>query len=79
MSEDVGAPSALAGWNVRIIFGSIVLAFCMGLIAYVVLKGTPGNSLHDSAQSWAFLLIFAILGGFGVGTLAEPLLNALKK
>jgi len=77
MSDETSAPSTLASWNVRIIFGSIVLAFCMYVILYVVLKGAPGNSLHDSALSWAFMLIAAILGGFGVGTFAAPLLSAL--
>lgn len=79
MSEDAAAPSAAAGWNVRVIFGSVVLALCIALIAYLVAKGSPTNSLHESALSWGFILIAAILGGFGVGTLAAPLLSALKK
>lgn len=62
-----GAPSALASWNVRIIFGSIVLGFCMALIAYTMLLGKSDNSLHQSALSWSFALILAILFGFGVG------------
>lgn len=79
MSDDTGAPSATAGWNVRVIFGSGIIAFCMAVIAFVVLKGTPGNSLHDSALAWSFALILAVMGGFGVGTLAAPLLSVLSK
>lgn len=74
-----GAPSALAAWNVRIIFGSIMLAFCMGIIVLVLWKGDGNNSLHGSALQWSFALIGAILLGFGVGSMLEPLLNAIKK
>ena len=77
MSE--GAPSTLAGWNVRIIFGSIVLGFRMSIIGYLVLKGSPTNSLHDSALAWSFGVVIAILAGFGVGTVAERMLTALSK
>lgn len=79
MADDIGAPSTLAGWNVRIIFGSIVLGFCMSIIAYLVLKGSPTNSLHESALTGAFFLIAAILAGFGVGTVAERVLALLNK
>jgi hypothetical protein len=74
-----GAPSAIAAWNVRIIFGSVMLAFCMCIIAMVLWRGTSGNSLHESALSWSFALIAAILFGFGVGSVLEPLVSAFKK
>lgn len=78
MSEE-DAPSARSAWNVRIIFGSAALAFCLAVISFIVVKGTPGNSLHDSALSWSFMLVIAILAGFGVGTVAEPILALFKK
>lgn len=74
-----GAPSQLAAWNVRIIFGSITLGFCWGIILIILWKGTPGNALHDSALSWCFALIGAVLLGFGVGGVLEPLLTAMKR
>lgn len=77
MSDE--APSAVASWNVRVIFGSIVLAFCLATVSWVTVFGSPTNSLHQSAQSWSFGIIIAILAGFGVGTFAAPLVAALKK
>jgi len=77
MSDE--APSTLAAWNARIIFGAVALAFCMAIIAFTVIKGASGNTLHESAQSWSFALIGAILLGFGVGAVAEPLVKAFKK
>jgi hypothetical protein len=74
-----GAPSALAAWNVRLTFGSIMLAFCMGIIVMVLWKGDGNNSLHNSALSWSFALIAAILLGFGVGAVLEPLVSAFTK
>ena len=77
--EDWGAPGTRAAWNARIVFGSIALAFCMGMVAFTTLAGETGNSLHSSAQSWSFALIGAILLGFGVGSMLEPVLLAMGK
>jgi hypothetical protein len=74
-----GAPSALAAWNVRLIFGSIMLAFCMVIIVLVLWKGDGNNSLHKDALSWSYALIGCILLGFGVGAVLEPLVTAFNK
>lgn len=42
------------------IYGS---GFSSAVIALTTAFGDPQNSLHSSAQSWAFMLLFASLGG----------------
>ena len=75
-APEFGAPGSRAAWNVRLIFGTTTLILCWGVILTIVWKGTPGNSLHDSALTWSFALIAAVLLGFGVGSVIEPLLTA---
>jgi hypothetical protein len=62
----------------RLWFAGLTLVFCAGLVLWTTLCGVPSNSLHASAQAWAFGIIAAILAGFGFGAVA-PSLAGLKK
>jgi hypothetical protein len=66
-------------WQLRLVLGCFVLAFNGALIWYLVIVGKGDNALHTSALSWAFLLSTLILGGFGFGSLINPLLSAFGK
>lgn len=48
---------------------SATLMFCWTLILFLVVYGSPSNSLHISALSWAFTLNGAVIGAylFGIG------------
>lgn len=70
-----GAPSILAAWNARIIFGSVAMVFAVAIVILTTWKGDPANSLHTSAQGWGFAIIGVILVGFGVGAGLETYLN----
>lgn len=70
-----GAPSVLAAWNARIIFGSIAMAFAMAIVILTTWKGDHTNTLHTSAQGWGFAIIGVIIVGFGVGAGLETYLN----
>lgn len=62
----------------RLWFAWLTLAFCAALVVWTTLYGVPSNSLHASAQAWAFGIMAAILAGFGFGAVA-PTLAGLKK
>jgi hypothetical protein len=79
VDPEFGAPGSRAAWNVRIVFGSITLALCWAIIGLVLWSGDGGNTLHASALSWCFALIAAVLLGFGVGAVLEPLVTAVMK
>jgi cytochrome bd-type quinol oxidase subunit 2 len=64
--------------KVRIVFASIALAFCFVLIGYIVLKGSPTNSLHESALAWAFVVTGGTLAGIGFGAIASLLPTLVK-
>lgn len=51
------------------IAASFVLAWItIGLVTWA---GSPTNSLHTSAQSWAFVLILATLATFGLTSITD--------
>jgi hypothetical protein len=43
------------------------LVGCGLIIFYTVIHGDPGNTLHQSALSWAFTLAGATIGGYIFG------------
>lgn len=53
------------------------LLFCSAIILLIVLKGTPGNSLHDSALSWAFATYTATVFAYVFGAVLDTF-NVLK-
>lgn len=48
---------------------SFVLAWL--LIGAVTYAGTATNSLHSSAQSWAFVVVLAVLAAYGLSTVTD--------
>lgn len=46
---------------------SFLLAWALILLSY--LQGDPANSLHQSAQAWAFTVVLGILAAYGIGSL----------
>lgn len=47
------------------------LGFCGAVIAAVTYAGDPANTLHVSAQSWAFGTSIAIIMGYVFGAVAD--------
>ena len=43
------------------------LTFCVGIINFTTIWGDPANSLHTSAQAWAFSLAAAVISGYIFG------------
>ena len=77
MAGDVPAPEAFSK-RIRLNFAVSTVAFCVGLIAFLVWNGQAENSLHQSALAWAFALFGGVLAGIGFGAVAQ-LLPGLKK
>lgn len=59
----------------RIVFASVGLAFDAAVIWWTLLCGNPANSLHASAQSWAWFMGFTTMAGIGVSSLSKPLVD----
>ncbi len=63
----------------RNIFSSITMAFSIGIIIYLVIRGVPENLLHSSTLSWAFTLISAVLAAYGVGSVIKFIPDLMGK
>lgn len=46
----------------RVFYASAGLAFCAGLICYLVACGNPANGLHATAMTGALVILAALLG-----------------
>lgn len=68
-----------ANKTIRATLGIVTLGASAALIAYLVSKGTAGNSLHESALAWSFTLIALVLVGFGFGAALPALTNLLPR
>lgn len=55
--------------NFRRIITGATLMFCFSIIVALIYKGTAGNSLHESAMSWAWFGVVVILAGTGLSFL----------
>lgn len=51
------------------ITASFVLAW--GIIAFTIFNGDKTNTLHSSAQAWAFVVILGVLVSYGLTSLTE--------
>lgn len=80
MADDTTAPGVTEAFSkrVRLNFASLSLAYCFGLISYLVWRGAPGNSLHESALSWAFIVAGGVLGGIGFGAVSALMPGAKR-
>lgn len=72
-------PQDLLPKRVRINLVCITVMFCLSLIAFLIAKGSPTNSLHESALAWAFVMVGAVLAGLGFGAVAPLLANLRMK
>jgi hypothetical protein len=67
----VEQPVTPIGPRTRVIAAAIGGMFAMGIVIYLVTKGSPTNSLHESALSWSYLMMMGILGGLGFGAIKD--------
>lgn len=65
MTDMISNSTISAGRSTHIVFGAVVTAFCLGLIAFIVLEGSPTNSLHTSALAWSFATVGVVMASFG--------------
>lgn len=78
MSEDVNDDSL--GKRTRTWFAAGSVIFCIFVIVWLIFHGHAGNTLHESALSWAFTLMGAVLAGVGFGAVTHfvPLMLGKK-
>lgn len=67
-----------AGRRWALIFAGLTEIVCWVVVGLVTVYGKPGNSLHESAQSWAFAMIGIVLAGLGFGA-AMQIVTGMKK
>lgn len=67
-----------AGRRWALIFAGVTEIICWGVVALTTIYGKPGNTLHESAQSWAFAMIGVVLAGLGFGA-AMQIVTGMKK
>ena len=65
------APSVQAGWTTRVWFAGVTIILAFILIGWLVFYGNSVNPLHLAALHWSFMTVLAILGGFGLGAIAD--------
>lgn len=53
------------------------MLFCTLLICVLLFKGTPGNSLHESALAWAFSVYAGVVFAYVFGAVIDTY-NVLK-
>lgn len=63
--------------NGRAVAAVAVLLFCVGTIAWLLLKGDPANSLHQSALSWSYTIILVAMAALGLNVTAEAVAQLL--
>lgn len=63
----------------RIVFAALALAFDAAIIWWTVLFGQPQNSLHASAQSWAWMSGLLVLSGVGVSAVSTRLVDLVAQ
>jgi hypothetical protein len=71
-------PVTPVGPRTRVAAAAIGGTFAMGMVIYLVMKGSPTNSLHESALSWSYLMIMGILIGLGFGAIKDMLPSWFK-
>jgi uncharacterized membrane protein len=63
-------------WEWRYVLGVLTVAQMSGIVWWCMLYGRSENLLHQNAESWAFIIIGAVLAGLGLGA-ALPALTGL--
>jgi hypothetical protein len=61
----------------RAVTALAVLVFCLGTIAWLILNGSPTNSLHQSALSWSYTIILVTMAALGLNVTAETVAKLL--
>ena len=64
-------PTPRENWTLRAVLGSATMAFAMAMVVAVVVKGDPVSPLHKATLDWAWMMMFAVLGGFGLVALKD--------
>lgn len=70
-TRPLGQTPASRQW--LLIFAGVVLVFAAGLVVGTTIYGSPGNSLHVSAQSWGFFLILSVLVSLGLAKVVDKM------
>lgn len=71
MTEENNAPTR----KTRRIFAAVGLMFSFLVISYVTYGGDPGNTLHQSALSWAFSMAMFIMGAYAFSASFDTLVE----
>lgn len=61
----------------RAVSAFAILAFCLGTIAWLIVNGSPTNSLHQSAMSWSYTIILVTMAALGLNVTAEMVAKLL--
>jgi len=61
--------------TLRALLGLGVMSFCMSIVVGLLYNGSPTNSLHESAMSWAWAIILLMVMAFGLGNAVEAAIN----
>jgi sulfite exporter TauE/SafE len=61
----------------RAVTALVVLAFCLGTIAWLVAYGSPANSLHQSALSWSYTPLCVALAALGLNVTVDGIVQLL--
>jgi len=70
-----GLPIPTRTTRKQLVIGTLI--FCASMIAYVVIKGEPTNSLHSSALAWSYTLMGATLFAYVFGAIMDNF-NVIK-
>lgn len=54
-----------------IMFVALSFGLAWSVIGLVTWAGEPSNSLHTSAQAWAFVVVLGVLGAYGVSSVVD--------
>lgn len=72
----VGQTAGTRTWAVG--FAVVGLLYSIGTSIWLMIYGSMQNSLHLSQQSWSNMIMFSILGAFGLAPFASLALQYLN-
>lgn len=70
-----GIPLPTRQTRKKIVYSTITFFFL--IISYIVVAGSPTNSLHESALAWSFSGMLAVIGAYVFGAVFDNI-NVMK-
>lgn len=58
-----------------VLFIGLAFGLAWATIAFTTVLGNPMNSLHGSAQAWAFTIVIGVLVSYGLSWLGEAVVK----